>query len=604
MEQGRVTPQERSGFKAKRLEPPGVRPTLESTAGAATSDLGSSSSLPSGPVRLVTLAALEESIYTVLGHGAYQRRFLLCCVVGTTVSLMHYLAYHIIGRPVDHWCQPPGELAHLSADDWKNMSIPKEDDGKFSQCTVYALSSMDTDLGNRTIEPCHQWSYDIADWGNSIVSRFDLVCGRRYLYDLSTVLPPLVYALLAPVAGYACDRMGRKPVTCMCGCLLFAAAIGCSAAANYPFFLINRILVLASAASTYLVTFILLYEVTSKQARWLYTLLHTAVAGTVAPPMMQLLGDAEPSWTNSHIILIAPLAVYVAMCFLLDESPAWLLATWKVSEAEAAVLAAAKLNGVDEEKARQGMHDVLVELNKLSVEEGTPLSAAEGIREAVGMRRRAVAAFISRFTASGMYFGLAISDTESRGLWQVVHVVLSAVSYTLVIWATNKWGVRDVLSVMLVVTCGCTVGRTATMYFGPHVAAAYAHAFMMVTVSCTISMVMCYAGYAFPTRIRSAGVSLCLSAAGVGALVGVSLSKVHIVRKGFVFNVFYGFMTILSAVLVQWLPEVFVEKRSEPRPAAMNPKERKLALQASLSPLEHRKGRRRHHEKKELTKTS
>ncbi|KAH6933971.1 hypothetical protein HPB50_019359 [Hyalomma asiaticum] len=220
------------------------------------------------------------------------------------------------------------------------------------------------------------------------------------------------------------------------------------------------------------------------------------------------------------------------------------------------------------------------------------------------MRRRAVAAFVSRFSASGIYFGLAISDSHSGKLWQMVHIVLSSGCYALLIRAANMWGVRDALSVLLAVTCGCTVVKAATVYGGLDGAAAYAHALMKVLVSCTMSMVMCYAGDAFPTSIRSAGVSLSVFAAGMGALVGVSLSKVHFVRKSFVFDIFSVVMTLLSAVLVQWLPEVFVGKRSKPQLEAANPEERKVAMQASLAPLEHsRKGRRRRQERRDRAKT-
>ncbi|KAH6933972.1 hypothetical protein HPB50_019360 [Hyalomma asiaticum] len=365
--------------KAKPQESPGVRPNRGS---ALSSAVGSSPVSPGAPARPVTLAALEETVYLILGHGAYQRRFLQCCAVGATVALMQYLAYLLIGQRVDHWCQPPDELAHLSADDWKNMSIPVDAEGNYSQCTVYTMSSspskdnslgsrqrawkinlffnqlQDEEHGKKAIESCYKWDYDISDWRNSIVSRFDLVCERRYLYDLSTVVPPLVYALLSPVAGLASDRLGRKPVTCACSCVFLAGAVGCSAAVNYPFFFINRILVLASASATYLVTFILLYEVTGKEERWLYTLLHTAVAGTIVPPMMHLLAEAKPSWMISHAFLIAPSTVYAAMTFYLDESPAWLLATWRTREAEVAVLAAAKLNWHGREEGQAGITTV------------------------------------------------------------------------------------------------------------------------------------------------------------------------------------------------------------------------------------------------------
>ncbi|KAH7956411.1 hypothetical protein HPB52_008876 [Rhipicephalus sanguineus] len=118
------------------------------------------------------------------------------------------------------------------------------------------------------------------------------------------------------------------------------------------------------------------------------------------------------------------------MCLLLEGSPAWLLATWRVPEAEEAVMAAAKLNGLDEEKAQRGLQALLVDLKKLNLGEGTPLSVAEGILEAVRTRQRAVAAFASRFSASGLYLGLAVNDGApgklAGGARRSVHGLLRA----------------------------------------------------------------------------------------------------------------------------------------------------------------------------------
>ncbi|XP_075539918.1 organic cation transporter protein-like [Dermacentor variabilis] len=569
---------------------------------AATSAPSDAASRPDRPQSPAALAAVQETVYAVLGHGAYQRRFLHCCILGAIAVLMELLAFRLIGRRVDHWCGQPEELAHLSADEWKNMSIPVDADGHFSRCTVYDPPVPDD--RERTVVPCDKWNYDIKDWHDSVVSRFDLVCGRAYLVDLTSVLPSLVYALLSPVAGFASDRIGRKPVNWACGCLLFFSAVGSSVAMNYAFFLINRLLLIASGSAAYLTMFILLYEVTGQEQRWLYTLFNTAVAGALVPPFMHLLAHVEPSWMTSHAVLILPIGIYWAWCFLLDESPAWLLATWRVREAEVAVLSAARLNDMSKEKAIKGLQHLLAELTRLKPAEGSVItvSAAEGILETVKLRRRAVAAFISRFTASGIYFGLTISDKASGNIWQLVHVVLTSACYAFVIRVTNKWGVRDALSMLLAATCAFTLVKAMTVYGGLDLAAACVHAVMKVVVSCTMSVVMCYAGDTFPTRIRSAGVSLSVFASGIGSMVGISISKVRIVRQHFFFEAFYTMMTLLSIAVVQWLPEVFIKKyESEVQPLDIrNAEERKLAMQASLSTLETKRSRTAHHVKENM----
>ncbi|KAH9371816.1 hypothetical protein HPB48_018443 [Haemaphysalis longicornis] len=50
--------------------------------------------------------------------------------------------------------------------------------------------------------PGDRWDYDIADRRDSIVSRFNLVCDRQYLYGLSFVAAILANAVFSPLAGF------------------------------------------------------------------------------------------------------------------------------------------------------------------------------------------------------------------------------------------------------------------------------------------------------------------------------------------------------------------------------------------------------------------
>ncbi|KAH7959623.1 hypothetical protein HPB49_012545 [Dermacentor silvarum] len=109
---------------------------------------------------------------------------------------------------------------------------------------------------NRTAVPCHQWDYDIANKGDSIVSRFNLVCDREFLYDLSMVVPVIASALVAPVLGLASDQVGRKPVMLACAFGQILAAIATSFAQTYPFFVFTRALTFVATDVTFLTTFI------------------------------------------------------------------------------------------------------------------------------------------------------------------------------------------------------------------------------------------------------------------------------------------------------------------------------------------------------------
>ncbi|KAL1457382.1 hypothetical protein MTO96_043473 [Rhipicephalus appendiculatus] len=296
--------------------------------------------------------AVQANTYVVLGHGPYQRRALTCGMLSVTVGFFHYLAYRLIGRQVDHWCMAPDYLSFLSAAAWKNLSVPIKADGSYSRCTMYDPPVPAGEEENRTAVPCHWWDYDIANKGDSIVSRFDLVCDRRYLYDLSSFAPIIGSALVAPLLGLASDRAGRKPVMLVCALVQLFATIGCSFSQTYTFFVSTRVLLFVAADVTFLNTFILIHEVTGNARRTTFTILDTAVPAMIVPPLMHALSLLEPRWVLAQALPIISGVMLVFWCYLQEESPAWLIATGQIASAKKVLLLAAKENGVDIAKAR------------------------------------------------------------------------------------------------------------------------------------------------------------------------------------------------------------------------------------------------------------
>ncbi|KAK8770772.1 hypothetical protein V5799_012767 [Amblyomma americanum] len=441
-------------------------------------------------------------------------------------------------------------------------------------CIRSALSKQNDSLQeNRTALPCHIWDYDIADKRDSIVSLFDLVCERRRRYDLSSLAYVVGYTFLAPVAGFVSDRVGRRPI------LLDAAA-------TYASLVVTLIVAVSAGAATYIPTFILLHEVTGNAWRSLFTLLHTAMAATVVPPLLHAVSLLEPRWLLAQGLLLVPTAMSVTWCCLQEESPAWLLTTGNMRDAEVAILAAAQLNGVDVNKAKETLTVIMSQLGKMdrSQSSTTTVSAAEGIIETVKMRRRAVSVFLARFTLSALYFGVLVRDRATALRWHVAHVFLSTVFYAATYWAMTKWGLRDTLAALLAVVCSCAFAEAAVISRDYNPAVPFVHAGMKVAVSAALGVALCYVGDIFPTHIRSIGVSLSVCFGGAGTLSSVSLITLAGRNANAAFSMFAAFTTLLSIVVVHWLPEAFIEKPKKAPPIrAMTEMERKEELEKSLS---------------------
>ncbi|KAL1463977.1 hypothetical protein MTO96_043084 [Rhipicephalus appendiculatus] len=406
------------------------------------------------------------------------------------------------------------------------------------------------------------FNYGIANRGDSIVSRFGLVCNRRYLLNLRIGVAVTVSGLVSPLLGLASDRVGHRPVTLASVVVLLASTVANSVAGTFAFYLSSRTVVLTTAKAVFVLTFILLYEVTGND--W---------------------NRAGHWYTESSS---PPTAILAVWCYLLRESPTWLLATWDVKHAHEAALEAASINGLDTVKAGATVRAILVQVTKLHrcPPPSTGLAATDGPVQSARMRRRAASVFLARLTLSAMYFPLTATGRSVGYYWAAVNALLLAASYVAVGGAVVKRGLRDTLTVLLVVVCAFSAVQTLLMTVGGvQLVASAVHAGLKVALSGAMSVVLSYSAEVFPTRIRCAGVSVSLFFGSAGSLLGALLYAMNGQRAGILFHATATILTALSVFAVQWLPEVLVytcktKRRSVPASA----QERKEALKQSLAP--------------------
>ncbi|XP_077531180.1 solute carrier family 22 member 16-like [Haemaphysalis longicornis] len=382
-----------------------------------------------------------------------------------------------------------------------------------------------------SVVSCDRWDYDIANRRDSIVSKFNLVCDRQYLYGLSYVCAILATAVLSPLAGFASDRFGRKPVIMVCAFTWLITAIGNSVAETYAMFVTTRVLDYAAANATFTVIFILLYEVTGNARRWLFTILATAVAGTFGPPFVHVMSGMEPRWELSQGILLVPTALTVLWCCLLSESPAWLLATWDLERAQAGALEAALVNGVSVPKAKATFLAIVNQMQKITPSQTSTTGssfAQERIFQLKTTRRKAAAAFLTRFTLNAMYFGMVATEEVSGMSWQLVDVFVTTAYYAAVCLAVKKYGPKNAALIALGVVFMLAASKILTIVFRSEDAQSILKGGTKIAVSGALSVVLFYIAEIFPTDRRSVGISMALFFGSSGTLCSLVVCRVVI----------------------------------------------------------------------------
>ncbi|XP_077508536.1 solute carrier family 22 member 7-like [Amblyomma americanum] len=528
--------------------------------------------------------AIQENVYVILGHGGFQRRVLFTGMLSVVVLLQHALANWLFARDVSHWCAPPPDLLDIPTDVWRNVAIPLGADGKPSSCDVYdpPFPPEEADEDRRVVR-CRRWQYDAVHRGNSIMSRWDLVCDQAWLLTVSKAAYMLGATLFVPLAGLASDKVGRRPAILFSVTALLAFCIGCSGSQTFAMFLVTRFFVSASSCSLQVLIFILLYEVTGSDRRALYGVLDTAVGTTVVAPTLHLLSRLQPRWELAHMILILPTAVLALWCYLLEESPSWLLAVWNTRAAERVILIIAEQNGVDLVKARATFQALKQQIKK-QTPQVTTTSGSDSIVPGT-FARRAFSVVLCWFSVNFTYYGLVLRNVDSGDIWRAVHVVLQVLLYAAIWRFLQSRGQRETFSIMLGLLCTLMTFQASVQFAGATPLFALADAAVQCVSSATLSVNYGYTAEVFPTVIRSVGLSISYSAGRLGVLAVGTLMAFTDRGSAVYINLLMTILILLSAAAIQWLPEIFVEKRKQVvTPADMTEKQRKAVIQASLSP--------------------
>ncbi|KAL3190303.1 hypothetical protein MRX96_019834 [Rhipicephalus microplus] len=83
----------------------------------------------------------------------------------------------------------------------------------------------------------HSEDYGSDSHADSVISCWDLVCGWRWLDELSAIVAMLEEVTFIPAPGVLSDHVGRRPVILIAAGILISASAGMTFAETLPFFI-------------------------------------------------------------------------------------------------------------------------------------------------------------------------------------------------------------------------------------------------------------------------------------------------------------------------------------------------------------------------------
>ncbi|KAH7974272.1 hypothetical protein HPB49_013612 [Dermacentor silvarum] len=497
---------------------------------------------------------LQNPCHAPYGHGNYQRGTLFFCIATLAALHCHSSALVLITGPVDHWCKPPAAFVNLSVEEWKSLGIPTDAEGRYSHCFFYSLTRVTAN--ETTVEEvrCTAWDYDQETAGTTARSFWDIVCHRRWLLVLGNTVYMSGALVVVPVAGYVADTVGRQPVIAAAVTALVATTVGSCCADSYPAYLATCFGNSACVSSLFVVTLILLFEVTPLSYRALYISLMAFVGDVPTDLFFLVLPMLRLPWSVARTVAVSPTFLLIPAFYFVFESPVWLLSHSRLQKAEAVMMRAAAINGVEQERALDSVRQLLAQLGNRQQSDAR-ISLMSLVTPGI-VRTRAAIVFCTSFSIMlAFYITSWVSIHHKSPEMKVTFLCLSLPCYGIMYLAMRTFGRKQVLMFLLPLLGGICTARSVAIDAGPTL---LSDVLLIIARDCALVAVqaiyICIAEI-FPTTVRCVIMCVAYAFGRLGAMMASVLDLLRYSGREDLTYFILGFLMFASLILVHWLPE-------------------------------------------------
>ncbi|XP_023601102.1 solute carrier family 22 member 16 [Myotis lucifugus] len=559
-------------------------------------------------VHICLCSFFSPYIITCFSYLFRYQVFLYFTVAFQNISCgVHYLASVFMTVLPRYACRPPGNVSRVlfhNVSDWRLDNIWKLSssgheeqvvvqlqDGEIwelKRCNRFRrdnLSNLDYNYnGHKSRFPCLDgYIYDTSKWDSTVVTQWDLVCNREWFAKL--IQPTFMVGVLlgALIFGYLSDRIGRRLVLWSTSIGMYFFGIAAAFTLDYYSFMLARFL-LAIVSSGYLVVvFVYVTEFIGMKARtWACIQVHSFFA--IGTMVVALTGYLVRTWWIYQIILSTVTAPFVLFCWMLPETPFWLLSEGKYEEAQTVVDQMAKWNRAGTFKLSE-----LLSLDLYSPADKQSLYANKHrllyLFYDYNIGKRTLTVWLIWFTGCLGYYSFSLNSVNLGGNVYLNLFLIGAVDIPASIvlcFGMDILGRKKALITALfssAVFCGLIMVIPLKYYF-----------WIMVTtmagkfaIGAAFGLIYLYTAELYPTVIRTQAVgsgSMVSRAGSIMAPFSINLSSIWI----FIPQLLIGCLAFVSGILTFQLPETLRKPLISTWEEATTPDAEKESSSGKLSP--------------------
>ncbi|XP_019643183.1 PREDICTED: organic cation transporter protein-like [Branchiostoma belcheri] len=497
--------------------------------------------------------------------GAYQRRITVLLSLIAIPAGLHTGAMTFIAAIPEHHCRVPQTTSagvNLTRPEALNLSVPMEvveGTRRLSRCRRYDRPDQAGWL-NRTTSTCTGgWEYDQSQYRSSIVTQYDLVCGRAWLRELAQSIFMAGVGLGGIIFGVISDRVGRH-VTLMT-CLLLQLTFGVCAAfsPSLTTFAVLRFLVGAFCNGAYCAGLVMGMESLGPSKRTAFGMLMCQMPA-VGYLVLGLMAYFIRDWWLLQLALSLPTLPLLMYWWFVSESPRWLIVAKKTDRARLVIERIAKENGVNfSQETFQKLNGCAEGQNDDGRTPPSSKSRKYSIVDLVRtpqMRKITLAMNLAWLIAVCVYYSLVLGTSQLIGdhyvnfvLGACVEMVAICVAWLLM---ARFGGKRPFIGFMLVAGASCLALAGV-----PHDSGIVTTTLAMVGrfgISIGFGTLMVFSAEVFPTVIRNMGVGQASMVSRLGGIVAPFVGLLGNAWRPLPFLV-YGVLCCLAGVAVTVIPE-------------------------------------------------
>lgn len=395
-----------------------------------------------------------------------------------------------------------------------------------------------------------QHNYSVFD--STIVTEFDLVCGKKFLSSLSQSIVMIGIMFGSIIFGMMADRFGRR-ISFTISCILqLVTGLIVSLSKWFWFYVVFRFLDAFATGGIMTVSFVLIMEIIGISKRELMSIIYQLpfnLAHASLPVFSYFLRDWK--WFNlSYSSFSTIYLIYICLCI---ESPRWLFTTGRIDKAIPLVEKIARVNKMPTDRIKPEIEEAYrIMAASAPPKKGTMID----LFRTPNMRKKTIVMAYQWMDVCMVYYGVSqYISTLSGNIFINVAVggFLGIPGTIACIFMTKYLGRRITLIVsnflsafgLLIISMSSQLSSILVVTFAT---------ISLFGASLTFPNVYLYGGETFPTVVRSNGIGLCSFIGRLGSVSAPFITDLKPIAS-FLPPLIFGIISLIGGILTFFLPE-------------------------------------------------